>query len=350
MTKKLEEILNLPESKKIIKQEEQKAAPPAKPEAFLRDAAEFDKIAAALPQVNGLGSLADQELDDLAKRATDAYDDIMDLGMNVEARYSGRLFEVAASMLKNAIDAKAAKLDKKLKMVELQLKKQKLDQETNNDEGVTLNGDGYIVTDRKIEEYEINILLGSYAMKSFKEYLTEGKKVYEFKIKIAGDCPKDCSAKIKQALATYKVESCSGGKSLPIAEQYTDFPEQKNIPVTIFDVKLAYPATSQQVRASLSGNLNVAEGRIKVRNPLEEKELELNLEHGEKSGESLLTQDYDAGADGQKLVGETQKMKLLKDLAKNKYEPTEYKADKPKSESSQSPLGKVKNPDPRKGK
>jgi len=147
MTKKLEEILNLPESKKIIKEEEKKTLP-AKPEAFLRDAAEFDKIAAALPKVEGLGSLADSELDELAKKATDAYDDIMDLGMNVEARYSGRLFEVAASMLKNAIDAKSAKLDKKLKMVELQLKKQKLDQEANEDNSVTLSGDGYIVSDR----------------------------------------------------------------------------------------------------------------------------------------------------------------------------------------------------------
>lgn len=186
-------------------------------------------------------------------------------------------------------------------------------------------------------------------MKSFKEYLTEGKKVYEFKIKIAGECPKDCSAKIKQALATYKVESCSGGKGLPIAEQYTDFPEQKNIPVTIFDVKLAYPATSQQVRASLSGNLNVAENRIKVRNPLEEREIEINTANKEKSGEAVLTQDYDSSAEGQKLVGETQKMSLLKDLAKNKAELEEYKIKEPKKESSTSPLGKVKNPDPRKG-
>jgi hypothetical protein len=51
-------------------------------------------------------------------------------------------------MLKNAIDAKATKLDKKLKMIDLQLKKQKLDNETNTDEGISLNGDGFIVTDR----------------------------------------------------------------------------------------------------------------------------------------------------------------------------------------------------------
>ena len=152
MTKKLEEILNLPESKKIIKQDEKKKAKAevAKPEPFLRDMAEFDKIAAALPSVKGLGDAADSEFDALAQRATDAYDDLMDLGMNVEARYSGRIFEVAGGMLKNAIDAKAAKIDKKLKMIELQLKKQKLDQDASgtDDNGIPLTGDGFIVSDR----------------------------------------------------------------------------------------------------------------------------------------------------------------------------------------------------------
>jgi hypothetical protein len=149
MTKKLEEILNLPESKKIIKQEEKEAKKAEVAAPFIRDMSEYDKIAAALPQVKGLGDLADNELDDLAKKATDAYDDLMDLGMNVEARYSARLFEVAGTMLKNAIDAKSAKLDKKLKMIDLQLKKQKLDQEAaNSDEGINISGDGVIITDR----------------------------------------------------------------------------------------------------------------------------------------------------------------------------------------------------------
>ena len=116
---------------------------------MLRNISEYDKISAALPQVKGLGDIADTELDDLAKKATDAYDDLMDLGMNVEARYSARLFEVAGTMLKNAIDAKSAKLDKKLKMIDLQLKKQKLDQDANNaDEGINITGDGVIITDR----------------------------------------------------------------------------------------------------------------------------------------------------------------------------------------------------------
>ena len=148
MTKRLEELLNLPESKKIVKDDEKRQSE-SEVAPLLRDISEYDKISAALPQVQGLGDIADTELDELAKKATDAYDDLMDLGMNVEARYSARLFEVAGTMLKNAIDAKSAKLDKKLKMIDLQLKKQKLDQDANNaDEGINITGDGVIITDR----------------------------------------------------------------------------------------------------------------------------------------------------------------------------------------------------------
>ncbi len=146
MTKKLEEILNLPENKKLVATETKEQAKPAE---FLRSMEEFDKISAALPQVKGLGDASDSEFDSLAQRATDAYDDLMDLGMNVDSRYSGRIFEVAGTMLKNAIDAKAAKIDKKLKMIELQLKTQKLDQDVgDNDAGINIPGNGYIVSDR----------------------------------------------------------------------------------------------------------------------------------------------------------------------------------------------------------
>jgi hypothetical protein len=131
MTKKLEEILNWPESKKIIKQEEKKQV--AIPEPLLRDINEYDKISAALPQVKGLGDLGDAELDELAQKAKDAYEDIMDLGMNVEARYSARMFEVAASMLGHAITAKSAKLD---------------NDANGMDDSITIQGEGVIISDR----------------------------------------------------------------------------------------------------------------------------------------------------------------------------------------------------------
>lgn len=145
--RKLEELLNLPESKEII----DNAAKPKKEKTIempsIKDIADLDKISAALPFVKGLGESSDRELDELAQRATNAYDDLMDLGMNIEPRFSGRIFEVAGSMLKNAIDAKTAKIDKKLKMIELQLKKQKLDIETQNNE-TEINVEGCVITDR----------------------------------------------------------------------------------------------------------------------------------------------------------------------------------------------------------
>ena len=151
MTKKLEDLLNLPDSKEIIEQAEQQEKEQNNydlvREETMRDIAEFDKISSALPAVKGLGQKADEELEDIAQRALTAYEDLMDLGMNVESRYSGRVFEVAGNMLKTSLDAKTAKLDKKLKMIELQLKKEKMDKEGSNDNGM-IEGQGYVVTDR----------------------------------------------------------------------------------------------------------------------------------------------------------------------------------------------------------
>ena len=48
--------------------------------------------------------------------------------MQVDSRFSGDIFSVASNMLNHAITAKTAKLNKKLKMIDLQLKKATLDQ------------------------------------------------------------------------------------------------------------------------------------------------------------------------------------------------------------------------------
>jgi len=152
MTRKLEDLLNLPESKELIdnaeQQEEEQKQYEIEQAETLRDMAEFDKITAALPQVKGLGEMADKELNEVADKAMSAYEDLMDLGMNVESRYSGRVFEVAGGMLKTSLDAKVAKLDKKLKMVELQLKKEKQDKDLKPQGDGMIEGEGYVVTDR----------------------------------------------------------------------------------------------------------------------------------------------------------------------------------------------------------
>jgi len=90
--------------------------------------ATIDKVDAALPGVRGLES-SDQEMDGLAELAKDSYKDLMDLGMQVDSRFASEIFSVASNMLGHAITAKTAKLDKKLKMIDLQMKKMRLDQQ-----------------------------------------------------------------------------------------------------------------------------------------------------------------------------------------------------------------------------
>jgi len=148
MTKKLEELFNLESDA----EKPTEVVEPVKEHQEVRSLDESYKAVAeitkGLPQIKELDELDDKELDSLAKKAEDAYDDLMDLGMNVEVRYSGRIFEVAGTMLKNAIDAKSAKIEKKLKAVDLQLKKYKIDKDNNEDPNDVINGQGYIITDR----------------------------------------------------------------------------------------------------------------------------------------------------------------------------------------------------------
>lgn len=147
MTKKLEEILNIDMKEETVIAPEE--ATPVSTIDLQEKLEEFDKISAALPRVKGLGDMSDIELDGLAAKAEQAYDDLMDLGMNVEARYGARMFEVAATMLSAAIQAKTNKIDKKLKMVDLQLKKLAIDKKHGQEEGgEAVQGEGYILTDR----------------------------------------------------------------------------------------------------------------------------------------------------------------------------------------------------------
>lgn len=147
MTKKLEELLDINQSNDTIEPPAVEVVEEAPVISLEEKLEEFDKISAALPRVKGLGELSDTELDNLAKKAEQAYDDIMDLGMQVEAKYSARMFEVATGMLNAAITAKTNKIDKKLKMVDLQLKKLAIDKK-NQKEGEEVEGEGYILTDR----------------------------------------------------------------------------------------------------------------------------------------------------------------------------------------------------------
>ena len=151
MTRKLEELFDLPPTT-----EEVEAAVPSIAEnrtaiQTLDDA--IDKIDAALPAVRGLES-TDQEMDELAGLATASYKDLMDLGMQVDSRFASEIFGVASNMLGHAITAKTAKLDKKLKMIDLQMKKMRLDQQqTDKDpEAAAQQGQGHVLSRNELLE------------------------------------------------------------------------------------------------------------------------------------------------------------------------------------------------------
>lgn len=128
MTKKLEELFEFDkletaeESDTTVLTVEQTRA------AIVAIDTNIDKIDLALPAVRDLDT-SDRELDELADLAKQSYQDLSDLGMNVDSRFAAELFAVAGTMLGHALVAKTTKLNKKLKMIDLQLKKARLDQQ-----------------------------------------------------------------------------------------------------------------------------------------------------------------------------------------------------------------------------
>jgi hypothetical protein len=127
MTKKLSELFDLPEDDSKLNEGiiENTEIQEVTQEAY----SNLEKIENALPQVRGLEA-SDTEMDELASLATSSYKDLMDLGMQVDSRFASEIFNSASSMLGHAITAKTAKINKKLKMIDLQLKKASLDQKS----------------------------------------------------------------------------------------------------------------------------------------------------------------------------------------------------------------------------
>jgi len=127
MTRKLEDLFDLPPS--AAPESDEPLTPPPHDMAIVPETLDqIDKIEAALPAVRGLEA-TDSEMDDLAQKATDSYKDLMDLGMQVDSRFASEIFSVASQMLGHAITAKNAKVMKKLKIIDLQLKKLKMDRD-----------------------------------------------------------------------------------------------------------------------------------------------------------------------------------------------------------------------------
>lgn len=128
MTKKLEELFDLSQEEDRVNEDiiKNKEIEVISHETY----STLEKIENALPQIRGLEA-SDNEMDELANLAQSSYKDLMDLGMQVDSRFASEIFNSAGTMLGHAITAKTAKINKKLKMLDLQLKKASLDHKIN---------------------------------------------------------------------------------------------------------------------------------------------------------------------------------------------------------------------------
>ena len=150
MSSKIEDVFDLPPMKDEVVNEPIKQEDTGLNLTQLQQQLDVaDKIDAALPMVRDLEQL-DADMDKYADKAMHAFQDLMDLDQNVEDRHAAAVFDTASKMMTNAITAKTAKMDKKLKMVQLQLQKAKFDaQEAKaNGKDDTIQGEAEEFEDR----------------------------------------------------------------------------------------------------------------------------------------------------------------------------------------------------------
>ena len=203
-------------------------------------------------------------------------------------------------------------------------------------------------------------------MSTFKDYLTESTKSYDYKIKIAGE-PKDIDKNaLETALQKFDLASMSAGKSTPIMTLPLDFPRLSNEQVTIFDVTTNYPESPRVMHEYLLDLLRIPMTHIVVKKPGEpSEEYQDDMQVAKKSEYATKLQDIEY-KDAPKVNAEDYhstkaNMGLLKELLKdrevNKDAPKEKENAMSKEEESKpSPIkaahkGPVKgNPHPAKGK
>jgi len=135
MTKKLEEEFNLPSIEDLMPDvEPEEETEPTVEETqneivkYQHNLSVAERADAALPMVTGMEQL-DAEMDEYARKAMVTFDELCDLGKNVEDRHAAPIFDSASKMLAAALQAKQAKMDKKMKMIELQMRQRRIDQE-----------------------------------------------------------------------------------------------------------------------------------------------------------------------------------------------------------------------------
>ena len=253
MTRKLEDLFDLPSSVEIETENEIPNIAETRAQLAVIDDA-IDKIDSALPAVRDLDA-SDGEMDELADLAKDSYKDLMDLGMQVDSRFASEIFNVAGTMLGHAITAKTAKMNKKLKVIDLQLKKMRLDQQTPEEQQLA-TAQGQVLNRNDLLE---RLLKGK--DQNNGKYLAESERTYQYRIKVVGDIPPGFFKSFEEKLDQFDVVKMSTPKSTPVRAVIPDFPAFPNQSVTRVDVEFKYPAIEPQIK-QIARLLGLDENRI----------------------------------------------------------------------------------------
>jgi hypothetical protein len=152
---------------------------------------------------------------------------------------------------------------------------------------------------------------------SFKHYLVESKKLYSYKVGLAGDLPENAVDKLETVMQKFKLASMSKGKKTPIQERPLDFPNLQNTRATYFDLETEYPTTPQILEQYLQNTLGMDPAHVIVRDPNAPQEQEQEPKDN-KPYEAMLDTDYEASKDEQKTAGDNRVMELLKELEKDR--------------------------------
>jgi hypothetical protein len=150
-------------------------------------------------------------------------------------------------------------------------------------------------------------------MKTFKEYLSESKKTYDFKIKIAGEVDSGYDTYLKSILEKFAVSGFKKVGKTPTQALPLDFPRVKNAEVNVYEVSLDYPTTTFELREYITSQCKLGMDHVVVRSPNEPTEA--YQEPVKESDGALLGKDYeDQGIDSKKYYGTEFNNSLVKTL------------------------------------
>ena len=162
-------------------------------------------------------------------------------------------------------------------------------------------------------------------MSTFKDYLTESNKSYDYKIKIAGASKDIDKNALETALQKFDLSKMSAGKTTPIQSLPLDFPALSNEQVTIFDVTTNYPEAPRVMHEYLADLLKIPMSHMVVRKPGEPTEEYQDAMGAEKTSEfASKLQDVEM-KDSPKVnkdehTGDKYNMSLMRELLKTRSE------------------------------